>query len=1179
MFNFIFKNLILILFFNNFISLHSLPSFTQQTQLPKTENTISDPIINEKETLKKEESKLYDEQIKFALQERNINNVLNNIQAEFTKIDEKLRLSTETEKEFLVKFITFLNEKKQVLLQQLEIHKDIISIIEQNIKNIKIIISYTENPNQQKQSSSYSWKEFQEASKNLYNQKTEKSNLEEKIKTLEKQQETESKFLASNNNQKEKVLNNLKTTEEEIENETKDLTKIQNRTLLKEELSVLNEVETLYKLKIRKLKEDALLKNSMLKILSIELENKSIELQEIEKNLIPTSEDVNIAQQEWSIESQKTQIAKDSLEEKKAPIKKDLEVLIKKLDTLKEKEVLKEIKDQTEQILLETQIISTQAEIDKINNYLKIIEYEKNRLDLNVISKKLQFDMIKAYYQSNLDNELAKTWLDNFKNQKEIAAALSGELDRKINEEINVQTDTIRRLDQIKAKIEDINLKRTTIFRNKTKLLEESLENLSAAKTNLAAIKDSRSFAIINDQKNINEQVKNTIDFIKKQLSIKNVSKNIWHRSTKAISIKDLKRSFTDAENFLVKLFWDTPKNLSPYNIFNAIKNLTLPNYLGFLISIIFFILFIFGSKKLLLFLKKISEQKITIYNNNHELYFYLYIILDNILTLALNNFKLIFSWLFIYLHIFFDFKHIFSSIEFMATPYLIAVFYLSSIPIWIYLSGQFLAQAKELNKKLSFIFFAEKTQPKFMFLLTSIIYSTAILIPLRQAFLNYIDIPSIFPNVMLAAYSLILVAIILFFFSKEDVLTLIPQSGSFFLWLRKKIEKYYYPVFIFLMGLLILSNPYIGYSNLAWYLAFAIPVSAGMIYSIFLVHYYIRKWFMPLFLKEENEDIVDTFEQSKIYYGFFIILTFLALSFVAFIFLSKIWQLGYSVKDLIQNLSQDWTIPLGQGTKFGIIEFLTLISFILSGFLISNIFKKFIFNKLFEIFRTEPGTQNTIFKIAHYIIITLAIIFGFATIKLKEFITIVGSFMAVGIGFALKDLVSDYVAGLFILIERPIEIGNFIQLDEKTIGTVQKISARATTIRTARNFYIIIPNRNLISHQITNWGDGRMSVGFELKIQVDYGQDLEKVKAILQKTVQSHEAVLRAPAIVVRIDDLADNGVLFFIRAFISARKVKEQWEISSQIRFAIMNAFKENNILIPYPQIVVHKAPEITK
>ena len=80
-----------------------------------------------------------------------------------------------------------------------------------------------------------------------------------------------------------------------------------------------------------------------------------------------------------------------------------------------------------------------------------------------------------------------------------------------------------------------------------------------------------------------------------------------------------------------------------------------------------------------------------------------------------------------------------------------------------------------------------------------------------------------------------------------------------------------------------------------------------------------------------------------------------------------------------------------------------------------------------------------------------------------------VGGLLLVGVGFGLRDQIADYFAGVLVLLERPLEIGHYVQAGEHE-GKVHRISARATTLRTARNFFIVIPNRDLISKPIVNW-------------------------------------------------------------------------------------------------------------
>jgi small-conductance mechanosensitive channel len=261
--------------------------------------------------------------------------------------------------------------------------------------------------------------------------------------------------------------------------------------------------------------------------------------------------------------------------------------------------------------------------------------------------------------------------------------------------------------------------------------------------------------------------------------------------------------------------------------------------------------------------------------------------------------------------------------------------------------------------------------------------------------------------------------------------------------------------------------------------------------------------------------------------------------------------------------LSEQWVIPLGDNNKLGFVQLMWLVSFIVGGFLISSLIHKFVLSKLFDILRTEPGLQNTISRLLHYLIIAIAILLGFISIHLEHLILVIGGSLGIILGLALKDVVADLVAGFFVLLERPIEIGNYIQLDNHE-GTVHKIAARTTTIVNGRNFTVVIPNKDLLAKQIINWGHGRFAIGVEVQLKVDHQTDPELVKKLLALAIQGNPVVLKVPAPAIRLAEIEEHALFFFVRVFISARRAKEHNEIASQLRFAIFKIFKENNINI---------------
>src|SRR4029077_11258891 len=212
--------------------------------------------------------------------------------------------------------------------------------------------------------------------------------------------------------------------------------------------------------------------------------------------------------------------------------------------------------------------------------------------------------------------------------------------------------------------------------------------------------------------------------------------------------------------------------------------------------------------------------------------------------------------------------------------------------------------------------------------------------------------------------------------------------------------------------------------------------------------------------------------------------------------------------------------IRVGVDNKLGFVEFMSLGLFIAVGFFISSLIHRFILNRLFDILRSEPGTQNTISRIVHYTIIFLASLLGLNAVHLGQFIFWIGAPFAVALGFASKDIVSDLLAGFFVLIERPIEIGNYVQIDE-VHGTVHKIDARSTTIITSKNHSVIIPNKDLITKWVVNWGHGRFAVGFELNVRVDQIEDPEIVRKLLLSVVSTNQFILKVPAVVARLEDI----------------------------------------------------------
>jgi len=1103
---------------------------------------------------------------------------LSSLEKELGRVKSKLRTDIDHEEiELLKKHVTLLNERKQNLVTTQDVQKEIEDSVEKQIKVVTNIIGFlTKKKYEEGLKALYSWQEFRDEQLKI-------AETSGKIK-----EETALKDdLAKQKNEEQETIGTLQK-QIDVRTQERDR-KIEESKIAEKQVPFVNTIVDNFDLEINLLKEKIELAQLRVKRLDVRIRLKESEIDflaqqhsrwsdrfvTIEKRLALSYEDVENAKDEASAEREKSLRIKEVLD-KKINIKK----LEKNRQDLRQdflQKQLKELEDTKQKDTIKYYL--TLSELKKVEGYkialqgaLDLWAAKKNSAEVAASTKELRHQMVDLRYKLTEGIQGLTSLQEKFKNQRDLALKFSKGLIKhkeSVDEALVATSRESAHLKTIKGKVLDV---KNTMFRVAPDVLQRILLNLRSAKKHLDnSFQFSRDFLAINSDLRVNQdKINNQYDLILNDLENQIVGQQMWRRSPRALSFEQFTQSLLEAESFFKQFFWDTPQYLGPTQIIRSIKSASLHDLLFLLLFFVFFFVLFFTLKYTLRFLLKKATKRIAA-DHQHLQYLSLNILLL-VLNFMLKHLVLLFSWFFLVLHIAFKFRYIFSTIYFLDHPYYLALFYLLSIPILVYLSRSFLSSIKELNKRLSFLFFAEKLQDRFILLITFFCYSTAILMPLRLAFLHYFpDLQTIFPNVIFAAYSLILVTVLLFFFSREDVLRLIPSR---FIWLKNQINTYYYPVFFFVIGLLILSNPYIGYLNLAWYLAFVVPLSTFLIYSLFSVHYYIRKYAVFLFMKEEDEEITDKFEHAKTYYGLLVILSFLILLFLIFIFVARIWGYTYAPADLWKLFSEVWVIPVGHKYTLGFLDLIYLVLFISGGFLLSSLVYKFVLSKLFDILRVEPGTQNTFSKILHYLTISLGTLLGFIFIHLEGLFWYVGTSLAVAAGLALKDIVTDYIAGFFVLIERPLEIGNFVDIGKDGFlrGTVHKIDARTTTIMTRLNHSQVIPNKDLITLPVVNWGKGRFAVGFELKIHVDYRTDPELARKSILEVVQANPTILRIPSVVVRLDDLEENGLYFMSRAFISARRVKEQWDIAADLRMALVKTFRERSIDFAFPQHVLH-------
>jgi small-conductance mechanosensitive channel len=212
-----------------------------------------------------------------------------------------------------------------------------------------------------------------------------------------------------------------------------------------------------------------------------------------------------------------------------------------------------------------------------------------------------------------------------------------------------------------------------------------------------------------------------------------------------------------------------------------------------------------------------------------------------------------------------------------------------------------------------------------------------------------------------------------------------------------------------------------------------------------------------------------------------------------------------------------------------------------------------------------DRGIPHAIANTAAYVVsfIGFVLALGAAGIDLSKVTVLAGAF-GVGIGFGLQNIVNNFISGLILLYERPIQLGDTVEVGSLT-GEVRRIGIRSSTLRTFQGAEVIVPNANLISQQVVNWTLSDRQRRIELPIGIAYGTDPERVLAILIDVAKSSPEILDDPPPLALFRGFGDSALNFELRAWTG---LANYLEVQSRIAIAVNAALEAAKIEIPFPQ-----------
>lgn len=235
------------------------------------------------------------------------------------------------------------------------------------------------------------------------------------------------------------------------------------------------------------------------------------------------------------------------------------------------------------------------------------------------------------------------------------------------------------------------------------------------------------------------------------------------------------------------------------------------------------------------------------------------------------------------------------------------------------------------------------------------------------------------------------------------------------------------------------------------------------------------------------------------------------------------------------------------------------------------------IFNRQEKRKRIDHGTSQAIYQLIKYILWVIAIAFTLDTVGIKiTFLLASSAALLVGLGLGLQNIFQDFVSGISLLIEGTLKVNDVVEIAEGEVGRVKEMNLRTSKLETRDNIILIVPNSKLINDVVINWSHIEKKTRFRVKVGVAYGSDVPLVKKVLLECASNEELIVNSPPPFVRFVDFGNSSLDFEL--FFWTTETFRVEDTKSNIRYKIDDAFRKNNIRIPFPQRDVHFFPDKT-
>lgn len=239
--------------------------------------------------------------------------------------------------------------------------------------------------------------------------------------------------------------------------------------------------------------------------------------------------------------------------------------------------------------------------------------------------------------------------------------------------------------------------------------------------------------------------------------------------------------------------------------------------------------------------------------------------------------------------------------------------------------------------------------------------------------------------------------------------------------------------------------------------------------------------------------------------------------------------------------------------------------------FIIAGKARKWLVQSVLTRTKLDVGARQAIGSIARYLLLLVGMLVALQTVGIDlTTLNVIAGAVGIGVGFGLQNIANNFISGLIILFERPIKIGDRIEVGDVD-GDVIEIGARSTTVLTNDKISIIVPNSSFITDNVINWSHTDKNVRFHVPVGVAYDSDVRQIEKLLLEVAHANPNVLKDPPPKVWFRGFGDSSLDFELLVW-NTNLVHRRGQFISDLNFAVYEKFKEHDIEIPFPQRDLH-------